>query len=191
MLREEDVMKIINIIGIRSMAAFAVTCLIALITAGCGGGGERMPAPAQTMTAAKAGSVSLMTLNAVLNGAQEVPPTISAATGTATVTIDAARTTINVTMTTQGFTTPVTASHIHFGPAGTNGGILFSLFAAPGVFPATVTKILTSADFTPDAVNGIITFADAVNAVLVGNTYINVHTQANLGGEIRGQLMLK
>lgn len=184
-------MKTIDITGKMSMAAFAVACLFALMTAGCGGGGEKMPSSTSANTASKTDSVSLTTLNAVLSGAQEVPPTASAATGTATVTIDAARTAINVTMTTQGFTTPVTASHIHFGPLGTNGGILFSLFAAPGVFPATLTKTLTSADFTPDAVHGIITFADAVNAVLIGNTYINVHTQANLGGEIRGQLMLQ
>jgi CHRD domain-containing protein len=54
-----------------------------------------------------------------------------------------------------------------------------------------LTKSLTSANFTPDAANGIITFADAVTAILNGNTYINVHTQANLGGEIRGQLTLQ
>jgi hypothetical protein len=180
-------MKTINIFGFRTMAVFAVTFLFTLITAGCGGGGERMSTPAQT----KASSVSFMTLNAVLSGAQEVPSVISSATGNATVTIDAARTTINVTMITQGFTTPVTASHIHFGPVGANGSVLFALFAAPAVFPATLTKSLTSADFSPDAVNGIITFADAVNAIVSGNTYINVHTQANLGGEIRGQLMLQ
>ena len=184
-------MKTINIIAVRSMAAVAVACLFALITAGCGGGGEKVSPPARTMTASIADSVSLTTLNAVLSGAQEVPPVISAATGTATVTIDAARTNINVTMTTQGFATPVTASHIHFGPAGTNGSILFSLFAAPGVFPVTLTRNLTSADFAPAAANGIITFAGAVSAILNGNTYINVHTQANLGGEIRGQLTLQ
>jgi hypothetical protein len=177
-------MKIINKVGFRTMAALAVASLFALIIAGCGAGG------AESTTVAKASSASIATLNAVLSGAQEVPPLVSAATGTATVTIDAARTTINVTLTAQGFATPVTASHIHFGPAGTNGGVLFSLFAVPGVFPATLTKTLTSADFTPDAANGIVTFADAVNAMLIGNTYINVHTQANLGGEIRGQLML-
>ncbi|HXE97060.1 MAG TPA: CHRD domain-containing protein [Dongiaceae bacterium] len=182
-------MKTIDITGVRSMAALAVACLFALITAGCGGGD--MSTPARTIAAAKASSASIMTLSAVLNGAQEVPPTASAATGTATVTIDAARTTINVTMTTQGFTVPVTASHIHFGPVGTNGGVLLSLFAAPAVFPATLTKTLTSADFAPDVAHGIITFADAVNAILAGNTYINIHTQANLGGEIRGQLMLQ
>jgi hypothetical protein len=170
------------------MAAFALAFLFAITTAGCGTGGDTASPSAQSITAAKAGSSSLSILNASLSGAQEVPPIISAATGTAMVTIDAARTTITVTLTTQGFATPVTASHIHFGPAGTNGGVIFSLFAAPAVFPATLTKTLTSADFSPDVAHGIITFADAVNAILLGNTYINVHTQANLGGEIRGQL---
>jgi hypothetical protein len=183
-------MQTINKIGFRTMAACAVGCLFVLITAGCGTGGDSTSTPVQSITAATAGSSSVSVLNASLSGAQEVPPVISAATGTATVTIDAARTTISVTLTTQGFATPVTASHIHFGPAGSNGSVLFSLFAAPGIFPATLTKTLTSVDFTPDAVNGIITFADAVNAILIGNTYINVHTQANLGGEIRGQVLL-
>jgi hypothetical protein len=183
-------MKTTNMIAVRRMAAFAVACLFALITAGCGGGGDKMPTPSR-MTASAVDSSSITTLNAVLSGAQEVPPVVSAATGTATVTIDAARTSINVTLTAQGFATPVTASHIHFGPAGANGSVIFSLFAAPGLFPATLTRNLTSADFTPDAANGIITFADAVNAILNGSTYINVHTQANLGGEIRGQLTLQ
>ena len=140
-------------------------------------------------TATAMRSVSVTQLSATLNGAQENPPTTSTATGTATVTIDAARTTITVALTTAGLV-DATASHIHFGAVGMNGGILFSLFAAPGVFPATLTKTLTSADFTPDAADGILTFADAVNAILNGNTYINVHTLASLGGEIRGQVTL-
>lgn len=182
-------MNTINRVGFRTMAAFAVACLLTLITAGCGTGGDRASTPDQPIAAEKAGLSSASILNASLSGAQEVPPVISAATGTATVTIDAARTTITVTLTAQGFATPVTASHIHFGPAGTNGSVIFSLFAAPAVFPATLTKTLTSADLTPDVANGILTFADAVNAILIGNTYINVHTQANLGGEIRGQVL--
>ena len=35
---------------------------------------------------------------------------------------------------------------------------------------------------------GINTFADAVQAIVGGNAYVNVHTTANGGGEIRGQL---
>jgi hypothetical protein len=158
-----------------SITALVLVSLLALLTAGCGGGGGSTT-PAGTTT----------TLNAVLSGAQEVPATGSTATGTATVTVDTAKTTITVNMTTQGFVSPVTASHIHFGAAGVNGGIMFSLFAGPGAFPANLTKTLTSVDFLPVA--GAATFADAVNAILSGNAYINVHTQANVGGEIRGQI---
>ena len=65
---------------------------------------------------------------------------------------------------------------------------MFSLFAGPGAFPATLSKTLTSADLDPTFAAAGSTFADAVNAILSGNAYINVHTAANVGGEIRGQL---
>jgi NADPH-dependent ferric siderophore reductase len=120
-----------------------------------------------------------------LAGTQEVPAVASAATGSATITFDNTQSTITVNMPTAGLTN-VTASHIHFGKAGANGGVMFSLFAGPGTFPAPLTKTLTSADFT--AVPGAATFADAVNAILSGNAYVNVHTNANPNGEIRGQI---
>ena len=174
-------MKTNNInISFRTFATLAITSLFALVltTAGCGGGGNGgAVTPPATAT----------TLNAVLSAAQEVPPKTSTATGTATVTVDAAKTTITVALNTTGLT-GVTASHIHFGAAGANGGVMFSLFAAPAAFTSPLTKTLTSADFTPVAASGISTFADAVNAILAGNAYINVHTTANVGGEIRGQL---
>jgi CHRD domain len=167
---------------LRTITVLAAASLFALLVAGCGRDEGGTP-----MTATTFSTVPATTLSAVLSGAQEVPPVVSTASGTATVTVDAARSTINVTLSTTGLVN-ATASHIHFGAVGMNGSVLFSLFAAPGVFPATLTKTLTSADFMPDAANGINTFADAVNAILIGNTYINVHTQANLGGEIRGQV---
>jgi hypothetical protein len=168
--------KHITTTWLRTLTAVLLTSLLALLAAGCGGGGDS-GTPAATAT----------TLNAVLSAAQEVPATTSTATGTATVTVDAAKTTITVTLNTTGLT-GVTASHIHFGAAGANGGVMFSLFAAPATFTSPLTKTLTSADFTAVAANGINTFADAVNAILAGNAYINVHTTANVGGEIRGQI---
>lgn len=177
-------MKTVNITRCRRMVlALAYAILIAIMAAGCGGGERGAPATDTAMS-----TLPATTLNAVLNGAQEVPPTASTASGTATVTVDAARTTINLTLNTAGLV-GVTASHIHSAIAGVNGGVIFSLFAGPGVFPATLTKTLTSAEFTPDAASGVNTFADAVNAILAGRTYINVHTMTNLGGEIRGQIM--
>jgi hypothetical protein len=47
---------------------------------------------------------------------------------------------------------------------------------------------LTAADLNLGAVAAGITFGDAVNAILGGNTYIQVHTRAVDTGELRGQL---
>jgi CHRD domain len=171
--------KHITTIWFQTFTAIFLTSLLTLLTAGCGGGGGGGTSSSPPVT----------TLNAVLRATQEVPPTTSTATGTATVTVDEAKTTINVTLNTAGLTN-VISSHIHFGKAGVNGGILFSLYQSPddGTFPATLTKTLTSANFTADTANGMNTFADAVAAILAGNTYVNVHTLANKGGEIRGQI---
>src|SRR5690349_19104926 len=109
--REEDVMGISKIT--RAVAALAPPCLVVLLAAGCGNSQNNMQqVPARAMS-----SASATQLSATLNGAQEVPPTASAATGMATVTIDPARTVITVTLTTVGLV-DVTASHIHFGAVG-------------------------------------------------------------------------
>ena len=104
--------------------------------------------------------------------------------------IDAARTTITVNATTTGLT-GVSAAHIHVGgPTVASGGVIFSLFsAADGAFTGAISKTLTSANLEAKPLEGVATFADAVNAILAGNAYINVHTLPNFsGGEIRGQL---
>jgi hypothetical protein len=46
--------------------------------------------------------------------------------------------------------------------------------------------MLTAANFTPSG--SITTFAQAVAAIAAGNTYFNLHTAANPGGEVRGQI---
>ena len=40
----------------------------------------------------------------------------------------------------------------------------------------------------PNAALGVNTFADFVPKLKAGDTYVNVHTAKNPGGEIRGQL---
>jgi len=88
--------------------------------------------------------------------------------------------------------TAVTAAHIHVGAAGTNGPIIFSLFESflgvPFVSPRNGALTAFNLQTRPEA--GISSFADALNAILVGNAYVNVHTTAFPAGEIRGQLQL-
>ena len=90
----------------------------------------------------------------------------------------------------------VTASHIHVGAAGTNGPVVLPFFGAPSPLfnskegcDTLAQGTRTSADLIarPDA--GIHNWTDFINALIAGNTYVNVHTTAHPGGEIRGQLV--
>jgi hypothetical protein len=111
-------------------------------------------------------------LTGTLNEAQEVPPTGSAATGTAIITLDTQLNQLIFTVTYTGILAAnETAAHIHgFAPPGVNAGVLFPL-------PLGTTK------------NGVVAYAEADEAsILAGLTYVNIHTVAFPGGEIRGQL---
>jgi CHRD domain len=108
----------------------------------------------------------------MLSGANEVPPVTTAATGTGTITIGM-DTAVSGTIMTTGVAG--TAAHIHEAPAGKNG---------PVIVPMTKSGD-NSWTFAPGA-----KLTDAQMASFkAGNLYINVHSAANPGGEIRGQLM--
>lgn len=120
-----------------------------------------------------------------LSGAQEVPPVATAATGETTVVISADDSTIWYVVEYSGLSGALAAAHIHTGAAGVNGGVILPLAASASPMVGT----LTSADFT--ASGSITTFAEAVAAIKAGATYVNLHTAANPGGEIRAQLVAK
>jgi hypothetical protein len=120
------------------------------------------------------------TLVAFLNGAQEVPPRATAATGFGSVILNAARTQITVNLTFSGLTTPMTVAHIHEAPAGTNGPVRFDLGPLITLTNGGLNGNLVGATFA-------ITAAQAT-ALEAGNMYFNVHTATWPGGEIRGQL---
>jgi len=132
--------------------------------------------------------------------------------GTAVLTLSADQTQIAFTLTYAGLTA-VQQAHIHVGSADVAGPIILFLCTnigtganaacnggplpiTPQACPTsagTVTGILTAADLSckpASATAGtpaITSFADAVTQLVIGNTYTNVHTLANTGGEIRGQ----
>jgi len=111
-------------------------------------------------------------MKATLNAASEVPPNASPATGTADIDFDPASKKLSWKMTYTGLTGPATMAHFH-GPAepGKNAGIAVPI--APASSPS----------------EGSATLTDAQAADLVaGKYYVNVHTDANKGGEIRGQV---
>jgi hypothetical protein len=120
-----------------------------------------------------------------LDGAQEVPPIATAAIGEGTAVISPDGSTITYIVTYTGLSGAAAAAHIHTGAAGVAGGVILPL----AVSASPMVGTLTAADFTPSG--AITTFAEAVAAIQAGNTYFNIHTAANPGGEIRGQIVAK
>jgi hypothetical protein len=118
-----------------------------------------------------------------ISGAQENPPVVTAATGQGTVVISADGSRITYLVTYSGLSGTVNAAHIHTGAAGANGGVILPLTAGP----SPMTGTLTAANFT--ASGSVTTFAQAVAAIRAGTTYFNLHTTANPGGEVRGQIV--
>jgi CHRD domain len=116
-------------------------------------------------------SMTAMSETLTLAGSNEVPPVTTAATGTAMVTIGADRS-VKANVTASGMT--ATASHIHMGAPGANGPVIVP-FAKTGdnAFAAGADAKLTEEQFA---------------AYKAGNLYVNVHSAANPGGEIRAQL---
>jgi hypothetical protein len=129
---------------------------------------------------------STLTYQATLIGASEVQPVTTNATGTATVTIDAAKN-LTYTATFTGLSSGLTGAHIH-APAlpGTSAGI---------VVPFTVTTGGTSGTIGPTTVSLTSTLTGAINAdslislINSGRAYVNIHSSNNPTGEIRGWLI--
>lgn len=105
-----------------------------------------------------------------LTGDQEVPPVKSAGAGTGTIAIGTDRT-VSGSVTSTGITG--TAAHIHVAAPGTNGPVILPLTKDGDTFTVPAGAKLTDAQFA---------------SFQAGNLYVNVHTAANPGGEIRGQL---
>jgi hypothetical protein len=82
-----------------------------------------------------------------------------------------------------------TAGHIHVGADGVAGPTLLNFPIPPTISnDFALSGTFTSADLTLRPEQGIRSFQDCVQAILGGTTYVNVHTQVNPAGEIRGQL---
>ena len=111
-------------------------------------------------------------MKAALDGKAQVPPNTSAATGTADIDYDPASKKLSWKLSYSGLSGPATAAHFHAAEAGKNGGVAVAIPNA-GSSPAEGSATLTDAQA-----------AD----LLAGRYYVNVHTAAHPGGEIRGQV---
>jgi len=120
------------------------------------------------------GQIVPLHITTTLNGQSEVPPVQTSATGTASFTLVGSE--LFYTVTYSGLTGPATGAHIHAPGDSTTPG-------APVVIPFN----------PPSTASG--TFSGSVSLdrtnlayILAGQSYVNIHTVTNAGGEIRGQI---
>ena len=133
---------------------------MALVLAACGGSGGG------------GGTSAKLFKTVTLNGAQENPAVTTAATGSGVLVIDADSGDVSGSINTFGIS--ASAAHIHTGAVGTNGAILIPLEqSSTGVWTVASGAKLT---------------AEQMDALRAGTLYVNLHTAANPGGEIRGQI---
>ncbi len=114
---------------------------------------------------------------AKMDGAQEVPPVTTTATGTGAFVLNAAGNALSYNITINGLT--ITAAHFHNGSAGVAAGVVKSLTFVNN----TATGVWSSTDATQPLTDSLLT------ELLRGRLYVNAHTSANPGGEIRGQVL--
>jgi len=129
--------------------------------------------------------------NASLKGANEVPPNASTGTGLASLSYDDMGTVgmgddvFSFTLSASGMTGPAPAGHIHLGAAGVIGPPIVSLSGSPLSF-----VYLTAAAYTlVGSLGPVPAPAGFLAALMASGTYVNLHTGAFGGGEIRGQLV--
>jgi len=107
----------------------------------------------------------------MLSGQQEVPPVTTSASGNGTITVGPDKS-VSGGITTSGVA--ATAAHIHDGAPGKNGPVIIPLVRiSENVWSVPAGARLTDAQH---------------ESYRAGNLYVNVHSAANKGGEIRGQL---
>lgn len=155
------------------------------------------------LAATALGQAQVFTFGATLSGPAEAPPNASPATGTALVAYDVAAQTLKVDVTFFGLTGVTTVAHIHGATANPftgTAGVAVSPTTFTG-FPAGVTAgayshvfdLTQTSTFTTafrNANGGTVAGAEAglFAAMQSGSAYVNIHTSAFPGGEIRGFL---
>jgi hypothetical protein len=122
---------------------------------------------------AGAASAATVKFHATLSAASEVPPSKSTGSGEADATLDTDTHELTYNVTFSGFSSDVTAAHIHGpAPAGKNAGVVVGLGTTP-----------------KSPLHGTVKLSPEMQQQLEqGNLYVNVHTKNNPSGAVRGQL---
>ncbi len=136
-----------------------------------------------------------ITYTAILLGSNEVPPTGSAGTGFATITLTGNL--LSVVESFTGLTTAASAAHIHCcGPVGVNEPVAVPFTGFPNgtsgnytnTFDLSLASSYTAAFITLEGGTVALAEAGLIAGLNSGNAYANIHNTTFPGGEIRGQI---
>ena len=148
-----------------SLATLTVSALA--VISGCG-----MMKPSSTAMP----GANLVALSTQLRAANEVPPNASQGSGSVDAVLNKDTNLLRWKVSYTGLSGPATAAHFH-GPAAAdaNAGVVLP-WPSPVASPMEGSATLTAAQ---------------VAELVAGRWYANIHTAANPGGEIRGQMMVR
>jgi hypothetical protein len=136
-----------------------------------------------------AASAQTVRLSGVMSGANENPGVVTGATGTCEVFVNVAQQTVNYRVEVFNLPSGATGGHFHVGSQGLNGPVVVDLTPPPNISnDFTLAGAVSQSALRARADQGIRTWDDFIQSLLGGQTYINVHSTVNPGGETRCQL---
>ena len=151
-----------------------------------------------SFTVVSAPAVALTFFRATLEGSQEVPPVNTLASGTASFSFEETTNLFELQIEVTGIEVTdlfgvgpnMSPLHIHLAPTGSNGPIVVDLgFLENPVATATGFSLTLEERTFGGRQGNLSSDVDSnVAALLAGDTYINIHTNAFPSGELRGQL---
>lgn len=89
----------------------------------------------------------------------------------------------------RGLTGPIQMAHLHLGAPGANGPVVANLTG--DIFGRRVSSVIDGSDVVGPLADAENPFVALLNEMAAGNIYINLHTEANPAGELRGQVNLR
>lgn len=145
------------------LSKWSLAAALVLGLSACGSGGDDDPVVPTPTT---------VQFKAALSGDQEVPPALTGALGTGSLSLTSPSRAVSGSITIEGMT--ANAAHVHQGEAGVNGPVIVPLTeTSPGTWSVPASAVLTEAQAAAFATGGL---------------YFNAHSAANPNGEIRGQI---
>lgn len=128
--------------------------------------------------------------NANLSGSSEVPPTPINATGNTEFQVVSDKKELTYSLNVEGLE-GITEAHIHKGKVGVNGPVVVTLYNSQSPSTESNTSLTIKENITSAKLEGPLAgkqLSDLINIMNNGTAYVNVHTEQNPLGSIRGEI---